>query len=108
MTTRRLIQIMAILVFFGIAAVGPALASTQSSFAKNSSSYSSIDKSAAFSQWIDAFGSDTLPSDENAASFPISDIGKYIHDQKTKPIEWDPSFMSTTSRYAHYIPGCIF
>jgi hypothetical protein len=106
MNTMNIFRMGVLLLFTGILAVGPVMAATGSDFTRyGGTDLSSLDKSAAISQWTNSGGTRSLLITEIPGS-PMADIGKYIQDQKQNPIEWDSNFMSRTLRYAHYVPGC--
>jgi hypothetical protein len=99
------------LMFFGVLAVEPVIAATQSDFTRGSlgqngwTDLSSINKSGAISPWKNTTdGMSFLISD--IPGNPLGDLERYIQEQKEKPIEWDSAFMSRTSRYARYVPRC--
>jgi hypothetical protein len=99
------------LLFFGVMAVGTVIAATESDFTRGYLSQtgwtdlSSLDKSSAISLWNNTTDEKSYLI-SNLPGSPLADMEKYIQEQKERPIEWDPAFMSRTLRYAHYVPRC--
>jgi hypothetical protein len=111
MRSKNIFRLGIFLLFFGVIVVGQVMAATESDFTRGFTSHigltdlTSHDKAAAISQLVEnTDAKSSLISDIPGSS--MADIAKYIQDQKQKPIEWDPAFMSRTSRYAHYVPSC--